>query len=766
MMRLLVALMVCLPLLLPRASETALDRYVAAPDASFTWKVVNELPAEGVTATLIDMTSQRWLTEREVERPLWTHWVTVVRPKTVTSDIGLLFITGGRTDRQPPSAPAPWLVQAARDTGTVVAELRMVPNQPVVFTGDPTHKARVEDDFIAYTWDHFIRTGDDRWPARLPMTKSAVRAMDTVTAFTASPRGGGHAVTRFVVSGASKRGWTAWTTAAVDRRVIAIAPAVIDLLNIEPSFVHHWQAYGAWSDAVKDYVDQGLMDRMGTPAFHALMRIEEPYEYRDRLTMPKFIVSAAGDEFFLPDSSQFYFDDLRGEKHLRYVPNANHSLDKTDALESVQAFYAAVVSGTPRPEIKWTFEPDGSIKVAARDRPQHVRLWQATNPAARNFRLDAIGPVYHDTVLKPAGPNSWIARVTRPPAGWTAFFVELSFPSGGKYPFKETTAVRVLPDTLPYPPPSPQGTAAATAPANYVETIPGTKVSFDMVAIPGGTFVMGSPPGEPGRSEDEGPAHEVRIAPFWMERTEATWDEYDAFAFAQAIAGAAQRPAAPPPGGADAITRPSPPYGDESFGFGKGQQPVINIQHHAAMEYCRWLSLKTGHTYRLPTEAEWEYAARAGAATAYAFGGDPAKLDAYAWYTGNSGGHPHPVGQKTANRWGLHDLHGNVAEWTLDHYDPREYTRVAPFALGPVRLPTDRRYPYVARGGSWDDPAPRLRSAARRASSEEWNRRDPQSPQSIWWHTDASFVGFRVVRAVDEQENLKGLRSKITPASR
>src|SRR5258708_11190225 len=200
MMRLLVALMVCLPLLLPRASETALDRYVAAPDASFTWKVVNELPAEGVTATLIDMTSQRWLTEREVERPLWTHWVTVVRPKTVTSDIGLLFITGGRTDRQPPSAPAPSLVQAARDTRTVVAELRMVPNQPVVFTGDPTHKARVEDDFIAYTWDHFIRTGDDRWPARLPMPKTAVRAMRTMQALPASPRGDYRSVTPLLTS--------------------------------------------------------------------------------------------------------------------------------------------------------------------------------------------------------------------------------------------------------------------------------------------------------------------------------------------------------------------------------------------------------------------------------------------------------------------------------------------------------------------------------------------------------------------------------------
>ena len=312
-----------------------------------------------------------------------------------------------------------------------------------------------------------------------------------------------------------------------------------------------------------------------------------------------------------------------------------------------------------------------------------------------------------------------------------------------------------------------QAPAAAAAPAGYVETMPGTAITFEMVAIPGGTFVMGSPPGEPGRSDDEGPAHQVRIAPFWMERTETAWDEYDAFAFAQSIASATRSSAAaPPPAGADAITRPSPPYGDESFGFGKGRQPVINIQHHASMEYCRWLSAKTGHIYRLPTEAEWEYAARAGSASAYAFGDDPARLDADAWYAPNSGNRPHPVGQKAANRWGLHDMHGNVAEWTVDHYDPREYGRVAPLTLGPVRLPTDRRYPYVARGGSWDDPAPRLRSAARRGSSEEWNRRDPQSPQSIWWHTDATFVGFRVVRAVDEQENLKGLRSKITPSSR
>lgn len=437
--------------------ETALDRYVASADPNFAWKAVRDLPApEGVKATLLEMTSQKWLTEQEVERPLWTHWLTVVRPAKVSSDIALLFITGGSLERPAPSQASGWLVEAAQSTGTVTAELRMVPNQPVVFKDDPEHKPRSEDDFIAYTWNKYLRTGDEKWPARLPMTKSAVRAMDAVSAFAATPDGGGSRVGRFVVSGASKRGWTTWTTAAVDQRVIAIAPAVIDMLNVEPSFIHHYRAYGEWSEAVKDYTQQGIMNWMGTPQFHALMKIEEPYEYRDRLTMPKYLLNASGDQFFLPDSSRFYFDDLRGEKHLRYEPNASHSLDKTDAQDNLQAFYAMIVNNTPRPQIKWTFEHDGSIKVVAKDRPDAVVMWQATNPDARNFRQDKIGNAYTSTALTPSGPNTWVGRVKAPEKGWTAFFLELTFPSGSSHPFKETTGIRVLPDTLPYPAPKQQ----------------------------------------------------------------------------------------------------------------------------------------------------------------------------------------------------------------------------------------------------------------------------------------------------------------------
>jgi PhoPQ-activated pathogenicity-related protein len=440
----------------PAGRETALDRYVAAPDPHYAWRVRRTAVVEGVTVTSIDLTSQQWLTAKEVTRPVWTHRLTVIRPAKVAGDIGLLFIGGGANDKPgKPIDASPMLVGMARDTGTVVSELRMVPNQPVVFVADPKRTKRYEDDFISYTWDHFLRTGDERWPARLPMTKAAVRAMDTVTAFTASAAGGGAAVKRFVVSGASKRGWTTWATAAVDSRVIAIAPIVIDLLNLEASFRHHWQAYGAWAPAIDDYTRLQIMGWMGTPEFQALMRIEEPFEYRDRLTMPKLLLNAAGDEFFLPDSSQFYLDALKGETHVRYVPNSGHDIGTSDARETLHAFYASIVAGRPRPAIAWRVETDGALRVTTRDVPTRVRLWQATNPAARDFRIDTLGPKYTSSDLAASGPNTWVARVAPPPAGWTAWFVELTFPSGGTYPLKFTTPVRVVPDTLPYPPPAP-----------------------------------------------------------------------------------------------------------------------------------------------------------------------------------------------------------------------------------------------------------------------------------------------------------------------
>jgi PhoPQ-activated pathogenicity-related protein len=285
------------------------------------------------------------------------------------------------------------------------------------------------------------------------MTKSAVRAMDTVTAFCGAPEQGRVKVEKFVVAGGSKRGWTTWTTAAVDDRVVAIVPLVIDVLNVQPSMEHHYRAYGFWAPAVGDYTAMKLPVRGGDPRYKALLEIEDPYSYRSRLTMPKLIINSTGDQYFLPDSWQFYWDGLKGEKHLRYVPNTNHGLRGTEKAETLAAFYEGILSGRPRPRFSWKMEPDGSIRVQTKDRPDQVLLWQATNPKARDFRLDTIGPAYTSTPLASEKEGLYVARVPKPAQGWTAFFVELTFPSGGAYPYKLTTGVRVVPDTLPFPPP-------------------------------------------------------------------------------------------------------------------------------------------------------------------------------------------------------------------------------------------------------------------------------------------------------------------------
>ena len=296
------------------------------------------------------------------------------------------------------------------------------------------------------------------------MTKAVVRAMDAVTAFCASAGAGTAAtVDRFVVAGASKRGWTSWTTAAVDRRVVALVPIVIDVLNVEPSFEHHFRAYGFYAPSVKDYEEAGLMAWLGTPQYRALMRIEDPYEYRDRLTMPKFLVNATGDQFFLPDSWRFYLSELPGETHVRYVPNADHGLKGTDALASVAAFYGSILTSTPRPDVTWEATPTGRIRVRSTTPPTSVTAWRATNPAARDFRLETLGPVWQSTALEPVSPGVWETTVVAPPGGWSAGLIEMRFPSGSKYPFVFTSGVAVVPERLPHAAPPRTGRAPAAA---------------------------------------------------------------------------------------------------------------------------------------------------------------------------------------------------------------------------------------------------------------------------------------------------------------
>jgi formylglycine-generating enzyme required for sulfatase activity len=274
-------------------------------------------------------------------------------------------------------------------------------------------------------------------------------------------------------------------------------------------------------------------------------------------------------------------------------------------------------------------------------------------------------------------------------------------------------------------------------PEPYETTIPGTSISFKMLPVPAGEFVMGSPDKEGGRNADEGPQKKVQLGAFWMGRYEVTYDEFLLFFNDENTSRNSE---------VDAVTRPTTQYIDLSWGMGKaGGFPVNSMSQLTALMYCRWLYKKTGMFYRLPTEAEWEYAARAGSASAYYFGDDAKQLKDYAWFDGNSKKKYQKVGQKKPNAWGLYDMLGNVAEWTLDPYDEKYLANIADGVTDPAFASEDT-YPKTVRGGGYLDKPEALRSAARAKSDPSWNRRDPQIPKSKWWLTDGMAVGFRLVR--------------------
>jgi len=430
-------------------TQFGLADYVAAPDQTYCYRLVSAHPGEGYTTYVVEMNSQSWLTSQEVDRPIWKHWMTITRPDIVTSASALLMVGRGNNDDEPPKDALPGMGKTAMASNSIVAMLGMVPNQPLVFNGD--NQARAEDHLIAYCWDKYLRTGDRRWSPRPPMIKSVVRAMDTITAFCASPETGGLKIDSFVVSGTSKRGWTTWMAAALDKRVVAIIPIVSDMLNIGRSFIHHWETYGFYAPALVHYEELGIMDWQGSSNYADLMKFEEPYAYRELFTMPKLIINATGDEYFVPDSSQFYFNDLPGRKYLRYIPNADHCVENTDAFETLASFYYAIINKEPLPEISWKFAPDGALIVEADPRPLTVRLWQATNPDARDFRVETLGKAWTSKDLVPEPDGSYIGKVETPQKGWTAYMVELTFPcKNGAKRIKFSTEVKIIPDILPH----------------------------------------------------------------------------------------------------------------------------------------------------------------------------------------------------------------------------------------------------------------------------------------------------------------------------
>lgn len=438
-----------------KIEETLLDQYVYKPDTNFRYEIAYQGKREGYTFYVLKMISQHWLTDAEVDKPEWWHWVSVVIPDSVKYSTGMMWIGGGAKDDELPENPGDIIMQSAMLTNTITAEIHNIPNQAITFINDP-YGPRFEDELIAFGWRKFLEGGakdeDAIWLARLPMTKAVVRAMDAVSELVS--REENISLDKYLVSGASKRGWTTWTTAAVDDRVIAIVPIVIDLLNVVPSFDHHWRNYGFWAPAVGNYVEEGIMEWLHTPEFKRLLEITEPYSYKDRYEIPKLLINATGDQFFQPDSWKFYWYDLTGEKHVRYVPNTGHSLEDSDGLETLISYYQYILSKSERPGFSWKVDPSTiHISTDPHDPPTEIKLWQArSDETPRDFRIDVIGKAWTDSTLIIQPDGKYEVDLDVPAEGWKAYFVELIYHQQGKLPLKLTSGVTILPDQYPFEP--------------------------------------------------------------------------------------------------------------------------------------------------------------------------------------------------------------------------------------------------------------------------------------------------------------------------
>jgi PhoPQ-activated pathogenicity-related protein len=464
------------------STRTALDDYVAAPDDTYSYEVKGSFvdPADQYNVVVIRLTSQQWLTAAESDSSIWKHWLMICIPNKVKYATSLMWVDGGHTNDAQPTSLNPIVEQICLRSESIVAELHQIPNEPVQFFNDGVERS--EDAFIAYTWSHFLNdTSDPYWLARLPMTKAVVRAMDTVQDFvnnrwnkvTTKPV---PALSNFLVAGASKRGWTTWTTAVVDSRVIGIAPLVIPVLQLVPNCNHQYMCYGEWSFAFNDYIEMGVMGYLNQPEFQMLADIVDPYSYLDRLTMPKYVICSLGDEFFLPDDPQFFFKDLQGEKSLRMVPNAEHSLigHELDIGYAIETWGYMLMNNIRRPTATWTLHKSNTtarIVVRSEDKPTSVILYHANTISAtmRDFRLavcediaNCIQPIYwfSRNITEEFGEDgkTWVVEHRAPTSGWTGFMVELQWdftdysnPLGPEHIFKITTEVNVVPDILPFP---------------------------------------------------------------------------------------------------------------------------------------------------------------------------------------------------------------------------------------------------------------------------------------------------------------------------
>lgn len=431
----------------PDRYSKALERYVARRDREFAWEKIHEFDRPRYTGHVLKMISQRWHSSPGVSLPLWEHVMVVMIPKELdpNDDRAMLFVTG--MSNMPAPLPEEGSQMAALicvNTGSIVAELRMVPNQPIQFDGDYVN--RFEDDLIAKTWAKFLETGDPTWPIQVPMTKAVVRGMDALQDFLANDAPGRHPVDKFTLLGGRNRAWSAWLAAAVDTRVIGLASLVCDEIDYPASLDHQFRTFGEWSIWMNDYIAHDILARRDTPRFDDLMTVVSIHNYLDRIIVPKYIISTSGDELSPPDPPGGWPARLRGETYFRVIPNASHSLGRTDVISSLISWQGSMLRGKSRPVFREEEQADGSVHIYCNDLPHVVNLWTATNPEARDFRFETQGKIFKSETLEPHSPGVYILRPTAPEKGWSAMFAELIYVSGERYPYTYTTRVRILPE--------------------------------------------------------------------------------------------------------------------------------------------------------------------------------------------------------------------------------------------------------------------------------------------------------------------------------
>jgi len=429
-----------------------LKEYVYKKDPAFRYEIVETFSGDGWKEYYIKMVSGTWLTEKEVNHTEWWHWITIVVPNNVVETEALLMIGGGSSKDQEPRKASEILINAALGTNSIIAEISNIPFQPLNYAND-TKDDRYEDDLIAFGWKKFLEHGakdeDVSWLARLPMTRAVVKGMDVIQKVTSDFK---ITIDKFVVAGASKRGWTTWTTAVVDNRVIAIIPIVIDLLNVIPSFDHHWRCYGEWSPAIDDYVNEGITEWMGSKEYNRLLELVEPYSFIDQLQIPKFLINATGDEFFVTDSWKFYWESLIGNKYLQYVPNGNHGLTGTYNPESLIAFYHAIITNSDIPKFNWYVSNDSIYLNIYTNANYTVKSWEAINENTRDFRVPVIGKSWKSNKINTTSNDKYYLHVSKPKTGYKAGLLEITIESGSKVPFVFTTGTLVSPNSYPFMP--------------------------------------------------------------------------------------------------------------------------------------------------------------------------------------------------------------------------------------------------------------------------------------------------------------------------